>query len=153
MKTEPDVYSIDDLARQKVGGWEGVRNYQARNHMRDMRRGDLVIVYHSNSDPPGVAGVAEVHREAYPDPFQFDPKSEYYDPKSPPENPRWSSVDVAFVEKLPREVGLAELKAAPALEGMEVVRRGSRLSVQPVSAAHFRAVLKMAGAKTKPKAG
>ncbi len=153
MKTEPDVYSIDDLARQKVGGWEGVRNYQARNHMRDMRRGDLVLVYHSNADPPGVAGVAEVHREAYPDPFQFDPKSEYYDPKSPPENPRWSSVDVAFVEKLPREVGLAELKAAPALEGMEVVRRGSRLSVQPVSAAHFRAVLKMAGAKTKPKAG
>jgi predicted RNA-binding protein with PUA-like domain len=149
MKTEPDVYSIDDLAREEVGVWEGVRNYQARNSMREMRRGDLVLFYHSNAEPPGVVGVAEVHREAYPDPFQFDPKSKYFDPKSRQEEPRWSAVDLTLVEKFPRVVSLAELKATPALEGMEVVRKGSRLSVHPVSAAHFRAVLKMGGAKSK----
>ena len=151
MKTEPDVYSIDDLAREKVGVWEGVRNYQARNFMREMRRGDRVLFYHSNASPPGVVGIAEVHREAYPDPFQFDPKSKYCDPKSCPEDPRWSAVDLTLVERFPREVSLAELKEAPALEGMEVIRKGSRLSVQPVSAAHFSAVAKMGGAKTRAR--
>ncbi len=143
MKTEPDVYSIDDLERQGVGTWEGVRNYQARNFMRAMREGDLVLVYHSNADPSGVVGVARVAREAYPDPFQFDPKSEYYDPKSPKDEPRWSMVDVAFVEKLPNAVSLAAMKAEKALDGMEVVRKGSRLSVTPVTKEHFERVVRM----------
>lgn len=141
MKSEPDVYSIDDLAAAGRGMWEGVRNYQARNTMREMRVGDLVLLYHSNAKPSGVAGVARIAREAYPDPFQFEPLSDYYDPKSKPEDPRWSCVDVEFVEKLPRLVSLAELKEQPALEGMEVTRRGSRLSVHPVSAEHFRYVV------------
>ncbi len=149
MKSEPDVFSIDDLAKQGVSGWEGVRNYQARNFMRAMQVGDLVLFYHSNAKPPGVVGLAEVVRTAYPDPFQFDPKSEYYDPKSPADAPRWSSVDVRFVEKFPRLVSLDELKAEPALEGMLVTQKGSRLSVQPVERAHFERVLAMAGAKTK----
>jgi predicted RNA-binding protein with PUA-like domain len=144
MKSEPDVYSIDDLAKAGRGVWEGVRNYQARNTMREMRVGDLVLFYHSNAKPSGVAGVARVAREAYPDPFQFEPLSDYYDPKSKPEDPRWSCVDLEFVEKLPRVVSLAELKADAALEGMEVTRRGSRLSVCPVSATHYRRVLTLA---------
>lgn len=149
MKSEPDVYSIDDLARDRVSPWEGVRNYQARNFMRSMSVGDRVLFYHSNAKPPGVVGLAEIVREAYPDPFQFDPKSDYFDPKSKREDPRWSCVDVGIVEKFPRLVPLEELKAAPALEGMEVTRRGSRLSVQPVERAHFVEVLRMAGAKAK----
>jgi predicted RNA-binding protein with PUA-like domain len=149
MKSEPDVYSIDDLARQRVSPWEGVRNYQARNFMRAMREGDLALFYHSNAKPPGVVGLAEIVRTAYPDPFQFDPKSEYFDPKSPEDAPRWSSVDVGFVEAFPRMVPLDELKSEPALEGMLVIQKGSRLSVQPVERAHFEKVLKMAGAKTR----
>jgi predicted RNA-binding protein with PUA-like domain len=149
MKSEPDVYSIDDLARQRVSPWEGVRNYQARNFMREMREGDLVLFYHSNAKPPGVVGLAEIVRTAYPDPFQFDPKSEYFDPKSPKDAPRWSSVDVGFVEAFPRMVSLEELKSEAALEGMLVTQKGSRLSVQPVERRHFEKVLKMAGAKPR----
>lgn len=149
MKSEPDVYSIDDLARQKVGTWEGVRNYQARNHMRDMRAGDLALFYHSSTEPPGVVGLMTIAREAYPDDTQFDPKSEYYDAKSAREAPRWDRVDVAFAEKLPRMVTLEELKGDPAFDGMLVIKRGMRLSVQPVDKAHFQLVLKRAGSKTK----
>ncbi|MCA9532016.1 MAG: EVE domain-containing protein [Myxococcales bacterium] len=149
MKSEPYVYSIDDLERDGSDGWEGVRNYQARNYMREMREGDLVLFYHSGTTTPGVAGVARVCREAYPDPTQHDPESEYFDPKSKPEEPRWSRVDVAFVEKFAREVPLSELKADPALASMPVTQRGSRLSVQPADEAHFRRVLKLAGAKTR----
>lgn len=149
MKSEPHVYSIDDLEKNERGIWEGVRNYTARNFMRDMRPGDLALFYHSSAEPSGVVGVSKIVREAYPDPFQFDKKSEYYDPKSPKDAPRWSTVDVEFVEKLPAIVPLAALKAEKALEGMEVVKRGSRLSVQPVSLAHFKRVLKMGKAKTK----
>lgn len=149
MKSEPDVYSLDDLARDGTECWEGVRNYQARNFMRDMAVGDLALFYHSNAKPPGVAGVCRISREAYPDDTQFDKKSKYYDPKSKKEDPRWSMVDVTFVEKFPEEVSLQALKDDAALEGMGVIQKGSRLSVQPVEKKHFKRVLKLAGAKTK----
>jgi predicted RNA-binding protein with PUA-like domain len=149
MKSEPDVYGIDTLQREKVGTWEGVRNYQARNHMRDMRVGDLALFYHSNAKPSGVIGLARIHKEAYVDPTQFDPKSDYYDANSKPEAPRWERVDVAYAETFPRLVSLEELKNDPACEGMLVVRRGMRLSVQPVEKVHMKHVLKLAGSKLK----
>ena len=145
MKSEPDVYSIDDLARDGQTGWEGVRNYQARNFMRDdMKVGDKVLFYHSNAKPPGVAGVAEVCRAAYPDPAAFDPSSPYFDPKSKPEAPAWLRVDLRFVRRLPRLVPLDALKGDPLLSGMLVTLRGQRLSVQPVSPAHFDRVIALA---------
>jgi predicted RNA-binding protein with PUA-like domain len=149
MKSEPDVYSIDDLERDGTEPWEGVRNYQARNFMREMAVGDLALFYHSNAKPPGVAGICRISREAYPDPTQFDDKSEYYDPKSKKEDPRWSLVEVSFVEKFDKEVALQTLKEDPALEGMRVTQKGSRLSVQPVDKKHFKRVLRLADAKTK----
>jgi predicted RNA-binding protein with PUA-like domain len=149
MKTEPEVYSIDTLAGTGKGSWDGVRNFQARNHMRAMRVGDLALFYHSSTEPPGVAGIARVCREAYPDHTQFDPKNDHYDPKSKREEPRWDMVDVEFVEKLPELVTLAQLKADPKLDGMLVVKRGMRLSVQPVERAHFAHVLKLGRAKTR----
>ena len=149
MKSEPDVYSIDDLERDGSESWEGVRNYQARNFMREMVEGDLVIFYHSNAKPPGAAGVGRICRKAYPDDTQFNKKSRYYDAKSKKEDPRWSLVDVEFVEKFGELVSLQTLKDDPALEGMRVTQKGSRLSVQPVDKGHFKRVLKMAGAKTR----
>jgi len=149
MKSEPDVYSIDDLERDGTDSWEGVRNYQARNFMREMAEGDLVLFYHSNAKPPGVAGLCRISREAYPDDTQFDEKSKYYDAKSKKEEPRWSMVDVTFIERFDEEISLQALKDDPALEGMLVTQKGSRLSVQPVEKKHFRRLLKMGGAKTK----
>jgi predicted RNA-binding protein with PUA-like domain len=149
MKSEPDVYSIDDLRRDGTESWEGVRNYQARNFMREMAQGDLVLFYHSNAKPPGVAGVCRISRTAYPDDTQFDPKSEYFDSKSKKDDPRWSMVDVEFVEKLDELVPLQSLKDDPKLEGMRVTQKGSRLSVQPVDKKHFKRVLQMGKAKTK----
>lgn len=151
VKSEPDAYSIDDLERDGQAEWDGVRNYQARNFMRDeMTVGDLVLFYHSNAKPPGVAGVAKVATEAYPDPTQFDPKSKYHDPKATEEAPRWHLVDLSFVEKFDAVLGLDVLKEhAEDLEGMMVIKRGIRFSVQPVEKEHFRKVLKLAGAKTK----
>ena len=149
MKSEPDVYSIDDLERDGRESWEGVRNYQARNFMREMVKGDLVIFYHSNAKPPGAAGVGRICRQAYPDDTQFNKKSKYYDAKSKKEDPRWSLVDVEFVEKFGEPVSLQALKDDPALEGMRVTHKGSRLSVQPVDKGHFKRVLRMAGAKTR----
>ena len=144
VKSEPDVYSIDDLARDGETSWDGIRNYQARNFMRDeMRAGDRVLFYHSSASPPGVAGVAEVARGGYPDPTARDPSSDYHDPKATADDPRWYMVDLRFVEKLPRLVPLPELKADPALEDMLVTGR-SRLSVQPVGRPHFEHVLAMA---------
>lgn len=145
MKSEPDVYSIDDLARDGSTSWEGVRNYQARNFLRAARVGDLVLFYHSNAEPSGVAGLGRVVREAYPDPTQFDPASPYHDPDSPSAAPRWDRVDVGFVARFPRVVTLAELKAEPALDGLETTRRGSRLSVHPVSEAHAARIRELAG--------
>lgn len=136
MKSEPGAYSIDDLERDGTTCWDGVRNYQARNLMREMKEGDAVLFYHSNANPPGVVGIARVSREAYPDPTSWDPNGRYFDPKSSPEAPRWWMVDIAFVEKLPRTVPLSELKADPALEEMLVTGK-SRLSVQPVEQPHF----------------
>ena len=149
MKSEPDVYSIDDLERDGRESWEGVRNYQARNFMREMVEGDLVIFYHSNAKPPGAAGVGRICRKAYPDDTQFNKKSKYYDAKSKKEDPRWSLVDVEFVEKFGEPISLQALKDDPALEGMRVTQKGSRLSVQPVDKGHFKRELKMAGAKTR----
>ena len=145
MKSEPDVYSIDDLEREGSTYWEGVRNYSARNNMRRMAVGDLVFFYHSNAKPPGVVGVARVSREAYPDPHQWKPKSKYYDAKSSKENPRWSMVDVEFVEKLPAMVSLDTMRTAKGLEEMVVIKRG-RLSVQPVTAKQFEIVKRLAHA-------
>ena len=149
MKSEPDVFSIDDLARDGRTSWEGVRNDQARNFMRDeMKVGDLVLYYHSNAEPSGIAGIARVAREAYPDPTQFDPKSDYYDAGSKKTDPRWLMVDVEFVEKLPEVIPLERLKSETALDGMLVIKKGQRLSVQPVEKEHFAHVLRMGGAKT-----
>jgi predicted RNA-binding protein with PUA-like domain len=147
MKSEPSVFSIDDLAKCPGGTtrWEGVRNYQARNLLRDeVKPGDDVLFYHSSADPAGVAGLARVAKGAYPDPTQFDKKSEYFDAGSKKDDPRWLVVDVEFVRKFPRVVTLAELKASPALAEMVVTKKGSRLSVQPVTPAEFAAVLAMA---------
>jgi len=152
MKSEPDVYSVDDLAREGLGTWEGVRNYQARNFMRAMQPGDLALFYHSSTNPPGVVGVMRIARAAYVDPTQFDANSPYFDAKSKPDAPRWERVDVAFVEKLPRQVALEVLKADPAFGEMLVIRRGMRLSVQPVEAKHFTRVLKLGGVVTKAAA-
>ena len=149
MKSEPDVFSIEALEKKKSEGWDGVRNYQARNFMREMREGDLVLFYHSNAKPSGVAGVATIVGEARPDPTQFDPKSDYYDAGATREEPRWDLVEVGFVEKFEDVIPLETLKADAKLEGMLVTRKGSRLSVTPVEKAHFERVLKLAGSKTR----
>ena len=149
MKSEPESYSIDDLERDGREPWDGIRNYQARNFMREMAAGDLVIFYHSSAKPPGAAGIARIGCEAYPDPTQFDEKNKHYDPKSNKDDPRWSLVDVEFVEKFADEIPLQTLKEDPALEGMRVTQKGSRLSVQPVEKKHFKRVLKMAGSKMR----
>jgi predicted RNA-binding protein with PUA-like domain len=147
MKSEPDVYSIDDLERDGSTYWEGVRNYQARNLMREMEVGDGVLYYHSNQKPPGVVGLARVSKEAYPDPTQFDERSNYYDEKSTKEKPRWDVVDVEFVEKFEREVPLPELRERKDLEGMALLKKGQRLSVQPVTAKEWKTVCRLGGAK------
>jgi predicted RNA-binding protein with PUA-like domain len=150
LKSEPGTYSIDDLERDTSTSWEGVRNYQARNFLRDDARvGDLVLFHHSNADPVGVAGIAKVVRAGYPDPFQFDKRNKYFDPKSKPENPTWITIDVGFVEKFAEVVSLATLKAMPGLEKMVVTQRGSRLSVQPVTKDEFEIVRKLGRARKR----
>ena len=145
MKSEPDVYSIDDLERDGREMWDSIRNYQARNMMRDdMRIGDKVFFYHSNCKEPAIVGVSKVASKPYPDPTQFDPKSKYFDPKSDQENPRWVLVDVEFVSKLKRPVTLTEIKASPALEDMILTRRGNRLSIMPVDKKHWDTILRLA---------
>lgn len=144
MKSEPTTYSIDDLKRDKKTSWEGVRNYQARNFMRDqMKIGDLVLFYHSNAEPPGVAGLAKVCKLAHPDRSAWDPKSKYYDSKATPQNPIWMMVDIEFVQKFSSLVSLEVLKKTKGLSTMIVLQKGSRLSVQPVSKEHFEIVKKM----------
>lgn len=147
-KSEPTVFSFDDLlaAPRKTTAWEGVRNYQARNRLRDdVKQGDGVLFYHSSCPVPGVAGLATVAREAYPDPSQFDPTSDYHDPKADPAEPRWLLVDVRAERKLPELVSLEQIKATLALAKMDLLRRGNRLSIQPVSATEWKAVLKLGG--------
>ena len=142
MKSEPDTFSIDDLKRKRREAWDGVRNYQARNYMRDgMRPGDRVFFYHSNCATPGIVGIAGVASDAYPDPSQFDPHSKYFDPGSSRDSPRWMLVDVKFVRKLARTISLDELKGHDALAGMALLRKGNRLSVMPVGAAEWQYIL------------
>ncbi|MCC6475045.1 MAG: EVE domain-containing protein [Burkholderiales bacterium] len=151
MKSEPDEFSIDDLAREKSTPWFGVRNYQARNFMmNDMRIGDRVLFYHSSCPAPGIAGIGEVARAAYPDATQFDPASPYHDAAAAPGKPRWFNVDVRFVRKT-RLVGLPELRAHPELAGMRVLARGNRLSITPVEPAEWKFIARrlLAAAATR----
>jgi predicted RNA-binding protein with PUA-like domain len=143
MKSEPNVFSIDDLKASRTTYWSGVRNYQARNFMRDqMKAGDGIFFYHSNVDPIGIAGMAEVVKSGYPDFTAWDPNDKYYDPGSLPSNPIWYMVDIRFRKKCRSVISLTRLKETPALKKMEVVQRGSRLSVQPVSPEEWKTVLK-----------
>lgn len=142
MKSEPDAYGIDDLARDGVEPWDGIRNYQVRNMIRDdMRIGDQAIFYHSSCKVPAVVGVMRIASDAYPDPTQFDPASKYFDAGSDPEQPRWLLRDVEFVRKLKRPVTLAEIKADPALAGCLLNKRGNRLSIFPVTPAEWQAIM------------
>ncbi len=144
MKSEPEAFSIDDLEQrtEQTEHWDGVRNYQARNMMRDdMKIGDKIFFYHSNCDVPGIVGIAEVVKESYPDFTAFDPNSKYFDPKSNPDKPTWFMVDVKFVRKLNRTISLQELKPIPELADMALVRRGNRLSIMPVNHQHWDLIL------------
>lgn len=144
MKCEPSAYTIDDLARDGKSGWEGVRNYQARNFMRDdMRDGDGVLFYASNADPSGVSGLAEIVRAGYPDPFAFKKGHTYYDENSDKASPTWYTVDVGFVERFPEVVALETLKSTPGLEKMVVTQKGSRLSIQPVTKQEYEVVVRL----------
>jgi len=146
MKSEPETYSIDALQSDHTSAWEGVRNYQARNFMRDsMRMGDLILFYHSNAQPPGIAGIARVSKESHPDSSALDAESLYYDPKATLSKPRWFMIDVTFVEKLPRFITLQDLKSEPGLKNMLVLRRGMRLSIQPVTQNQFDIIRKLGG--------
>jgi predicted RNA-binding protein with PUA-like domain len=146
LKSEPSVYSLEDLKRDGQTFWDGIRNYQARNYIRDqMKVGDRVLFYHSNVDPMAIVGIAEVRREAYPDHTAFDPNDPHYDPASTPEKPVWLMVDVGFVATFSQPVSLSEMKVDPELDGMLVIKKGMRLSVQPVSEAHFRRVCTLGG--------
>ena len=145
MKSEPDVFSFEDLKAciKQTEPWDGIRNYQARNFMRDdMRIGDLILFYHSNTNPPGVAGIAQVASKPYPDPTAFDKKSKYYDPKSDPKNPRWILVDVRFKADIVRQVSLEEMKSMPELVNMRALQRGNRLSIMPTTRSEFQAIKK-----------
>ncbi|UCE23575.1 MAG: EVE domain-containing protein [Candidatus Zixiibacteriota bacterium] len=145
-KNEPDCFSIDDLVKapDQTAEWEGVRNYQARNFLRDeVKKGDEVFFYHSNANPPGIVGVCKVVRDGYPDPTALDPESRYYDPKSTSDDPRWYMVDVQLTRKLSDIIPLSTLKAAPGLESMMVTQKGSRLSIQPVTADEWRTIMKL----------
>jgi predicted RNA-binding protein with PUA-like domain len=143
MKSEPDVFSLEHLQARpaKTATWDGVRNFQARNFLRAMKRGDLAFFYHSSCAEPGVAGVVEIVKEAYPDHTAWDPQSEYYDPRSKPENPTWYMVDVKFVRALKHPVALGAIKASAALKKMPLVQRGTRLSVIPVTAQQWKTIL------------
>jgi predicted RNA-binding protein with PUA-like domain len=144
MKSEPDEYSIDSLARAGNGSWDGVRNYQARNMIRDqMRPGDLAFFYHSSCAIPAIVGIMSITSVGYADTSAFDPRSPYYDPASTAENPRWYRVDVRFKRKLKRDITLQELKSQPLLAGLPLIRRGNRLSVMPITAEHWHYILSL----------
>jgi len=147
MKSEPSAFSIQDLrkARGRTTCWDGVRNYQARNYMRAMKRGERVLLYHSNADPPIVVGVAEVVREAYPDHTAFDPKHKHHDPKSKRDSPTWFMVDIRFSAEFKKPLTLDSLRGVPGLQRMELLRKGSRLSVQPVRREEWAVIMELAG--------
>ncbi len=146
MKSEPEVFSIDDLKRDKTTLWDGVRNYQARNFMmNDMKVGDEVLFYHSNAEPPGIAGLATVHKPAVPDPSQLDVQSDYYDEKATPEKPRWFCVEVKYKKHFKNYVSIDEIRKTKGLEKMLLLQRGQRLSIQPVTEKEFRKICEMGG--------
>lgn len=153
MKSEPGSFSIDDLNRstKKTTCWDGVRNYQARNYMREMVKGDQILFYHSSIEPAGIVGIAEVSRSAYPDHTALDPKDHHYDPKSTPENTIWEMVDIRLVRVFAVMITLDELRGVAGLESMELLRKGSRLSVQPVKPEEWKIILKLADKKEKAK--
>jgi predicted RNA-binding protein with PUA-like domain len=153
-KSEPEAFSFDDLLAQpdRTTGWDGVRNYQARNFLRDtIKVGDGVLFYHSSSDPPCIAGIAKVVREGHPDPTAFDPKSEHHDPKSDPASPTWFQVSIKAVKAIDPPLELPRLKQLAELAGMELLRKGSRLSIQPVTEHEWNAIMALAGGITKRK--
>lgn len=147
MKSEPSVFSIEDLARSpnQTTSWDGVRNYQARNYMREMAVGDQVLFYHSNADPPAIVGIAEVTQTAYPDGSQFERRSRYYDPSSSRSAPRWDMVDIRHCRTFRTSLSLDRLRKEQKVRGMELLKKGSRLSVQPVTASEWEVILKLAG--------
>ncbi|HEY9625890.1 MAG TPA: EVE domain-containing protein [Coleofasciculaceae cyanobacterium] len=149
MKSEPNVYGIADLARDQQTLWDGVRNYQARNFLREMQSGDRVFFYHSNTEPPGIAGLMQVAESGVIDPTQFDPNSKYFDPKSPPGQPRWQTVTVQFVQAFPTLISLEQLRQTFTPEQLWVVRQGNRLSVLPVERAIAEKILEMAGSSSQ----
>ena len=152
MKSEPETFSIDDLARDKVTPWEGVRNYQARNFMwKEMQAGDWALFYHSNAEPPGVAGLMKIVTQAHPDKSSFNKRSEYFDARSSTEKPSWYCVDCEFVEKFPNFVSLESLRNEKALSELLVIKRGQRLSIQPVSQKDFLKICQMAQSKSLKK--
>jgi predicted RNA-binding protein with PUA-like domain len=144
-KSEPTTFSIDDLMNspRQTTCWEGVRNYQARNFLKSMKVGDLGFFYHSNADPPAIVGIIKVNKAAYPDSFAFDSRSRYFDPRSTPESPRWFLVDVQFKKKFSQALSLNQLRAMKGLEGMELLRKGSRLSIQPVRPEEWQRILEV----------
>lgn len=141
VKSEPSTFSIDDLKRAGVSQWGDVRNYLARNHLRSMQVGDEVLFYHSSAEPAGVVGLAKVSKAAYPDPSQFDKKSDYFDPKATRENPRWFAPDLKFVRKFSKLIPISELRRLTGLEKLELLKRGSRLSVQPLTDREFAIII------------
>jgi predicted RNA-binding protein with PUA-like domain len=143
MKSEPDAFSIDDLKRLKHAPWDGVRNYQARNFMKEMKEDDLVFFYHSSCSPAGIVGMAKICKRAYPDHTSWDPNSPYFDSKSTEANPKWFMVDVEFVEKWPAILTLAELKQSPVLADMLLTKKGSRLSVMPITKNEWEYIITM----------
>ena len=149
MKSEPRAFSIEDLEKspKRTTCWDGVRNYQARNFMREMAIGDQILFYHSNAEPPAVVGIAEVVRTAYPDQTQFDKASHHYDPASVPSAPRWDMVDIRYHQTFKTSLPLDRLRLEPKLKSMVLLQKGSRLSVQPVTEAEWAVILKLAGAK------
>jgi predicted RNA-binding protein with PUA-like domain len=151
-KSEPSCYSFADLMAEpdRTTGWDGVRNFQARNFLRDrVKLGDGVLFYHSSADPPAIAGIAEVVRGAHPDPTAFDPSAEHYDPKSDPSDPAWVQVAIRAVKPIEPPLGLPVLRAVSGLSGMELLRKGSRLSIQPVTAAEWSIILELADSRTR----
>ncbi len=149
MKSEPDVYGIDHLKKEKSACWDGVRNFKARNYMKEMTVGDGVFFYHSNADPKGIVGLARVCKEAYPDHTQFDKKSKYYERRATKEKPYWYMVDIEFVEKFDEVVTLASMREMKELEGMSLLKRGQRLSVQRVTPEEWKFICKVAGVRKK----
>lgn len=147
VKSEPEVFSIDAFAKARVTQWDAVRNYQARNFLQAMQVGDQVLFYHSNAEPTGIAGLGKVKSSAYPDTLQFDKRSDYFEPRATPDKPVWFAPDMQFVRKFPKIVTLAELRAEPKLKSMLVLKKGMRLSVQPVSPKEFEHILSMAERK------